>query len=134
MAVVAIGGVGGALLRNAVLLAWPTPPNTLPWATLTVNLTGSLVLGALLTLLAVGFPRARLPRLLVGSGFVGAYTTFSTWMVETTLLVRSDRLGLAATYLGLSLAGGVAAVVLGALLSLALLRLERWLGGAGAGA
>jgi CrcB protein len=125
VALVGVGGVGGALLRNAVLLAWPAPSNSLPWATLTVNLTGSLVLGALLALLAVGFPRARLWRLLVGSGFIGAYTTFSTWMVETSLLLRSDRPGLAATYLGLSLAGGIGAVVLGALLARGLVRLER---------
>jgi len=125
--VVALGGVGGALLRNLVLLVWSTPSGQVPWATLTVNLSGSLLLGFLLGILTVGFPRARLPRLLVGTGFVGAYTTFSTWMVETVLLVRHHHLGVAGAYLGLSLAGGLLAVALGGLLARGALRAERWL-------
>ncbi|MCK4176672.1 FluC/FEX family fluoride channel [Aciditerrimonas ferrireducens] len=127
VAVVALGGALGALLRNLLLLAWSTPSGTLPWATLVVNLSGSIVLGFLLGLLLVGFPRARLPRLLIGTGFIGAYTTFSTWMVEEVLLVRSHHLGTAALYLGLSVVGGLVAVLLGLLLSKAALGVERWL-------
>lgn len=60
-----------------------------PWGTFVVNATGSLVLGFLTGLaLYHGFPRT--PRVVLGTGFCGAYTTFSTFTVETVRLVEGE--------------------------------------------
>lgn len=65
-----------------------------PWGTLVVNVTGSALLG-LLTGLAIyhAFPQA--PRVILGTGFCGAYTTFSTFTFETMRLVDDGDLGAA---------------------------------------
>ena len=57
-----------------------------PWGTLAVNLTGAFVLGVLV---GRGARRRRLP--LAGIGLLGAYTTFSTWMLESHRLARGRR-------------------------------------------
>lgn len=66
-----------------------------PWGTFAVNVTGSLLLG-LLTGLALyrGFPHA--PQAVIGAGFCGAFTTFSTHAYETVRLVEDGALGRAA--------------------------------------
>jgi fluoride exporter len=56
-----------------------------PWGTLTVNISGSFLLG-LVTGLALYHGFAATPKLLIGTGFCGAYTTFSTFAVETVRL------------------------------------------------
>jgi fluoride exporter len=58
-----------------------------PWGTLLINATGSLALGALTGLaLYHGFPKT--PKVILGTGFCGAYTTFSTFTFETVRLVE----------------------------------------------
>lgn len=58
-----------------------------PWGTFVVNATGSFILGVLTGLaLYHGFPKA--PRLVLGTGFCGAYTTFSTFTFETVRLIE----------------------------------------------
>jgi CrcB protein len=60
---------------------------TFPWGTLVINITGSLVLGILTGLgLYHAFPKA--PRVILGTGFCGAYTTFSTFTFETVRLAE----------------------------------------------
>jgi CrcB protein len=86
----------------------------LPFGTLAVNLTGAFVLGALGGA-DVGGDAFRL----AGTGFVGAYTTFSTWMLETHRLAEEGELRSAALNVGGSVALGLGAVALG-----------RWAGGA----
>lgn len=109
VAAVAVGGVAGALARDTLYLAWSTPPGTVSWATVVINLSGSLVLGALLVVLAERFHRNRFARPLLGTGVIGAYTTFSTFMVQTAELVRDGHDLAAAIYLVVSLVGGLAA-------------------------
>jgi CrcB protein len=80
-----------------------------PYGTMVVNVSGSFVLG-LLTGLATyhGMPRA--PRLVLGTGFVGAYTTFSTFSFETMQLVeRGDARPAMANVAASAVAGGLAA-------------------------
>ena len=89
---VAVGGAAGALGRYAVSLLGRGA--TFPWTTLTINLLGSLLLGLLLGAAAEGRV-GRLPLLAVGVGFLGAFTTFSGWALE------SRRRGLAGLGLGL---------------------------------
>ncbi len=104
-----VGGLVGTPARYAVALALPTRTGGWPAGTLLVNLLGAFCLGALLEGLARRGPdtgRRRLLRLGLGTGFLGAFTTYSTLAVETDLLVRAHRPRLAAGYaLGTLLAG-----------------------------
>jgi CrcB protein len=89
---VAAGGVLGALTRFAVAEAWPGTP----WATWVVNVSGCFLIGVLYTLVD-----RRLPRLFLGTGVLGGYTTFST----ATVQIFEAGLGyLAATLIGALLA------------------------------
>lgn len=106
---VALGGAAGAVLRYAVAL-WVGAPRGVgfPWATFAVNVAGSLVLGLVVALVPPGDPRRLLPLLAVG--FCGGLTTFSTFGLETVSLVQARAYGLAAAYVGASLAAAFAAV------------------------
>jgi CrcB protein len=73
-----------------------------PFGTLAVNLTGALALGAL-----AGAQLGAHAYALAGTGFVGAYTTFSTWMLETHRLAEDGRTRAAVANVGVSLALGV---------------------------
>ena len=84
-----------------------------PWGVLTVNLFGCLVLGYLS---AAAWPaRAQLPMSLgLGTGFCGSLTTFSALTVDVAEMARNGSWGYAASYLALSLAGGVVLALAGA--------------------
>jgi CrcB protein len=75
-----------------------------PYGTLAVNLTGAFLLGAV-TGAALGTNAARI----AGTGFVGAYTTFSTWMLETHRLGKDGRLRFGVLNVAVSVALGLAA-------------------------
>lgn len=110
--VIGTAGILGALSRYAVARLLPTPPGQFPWSTFWINVTGSLAIGFVLVLLRERFPRARVARPLVVTGFLGAYTTFSTYMVDADLLFRGHDLATGAIYTVASLlAGGFAALV-----------------------
>lgn len=113
---VAAGGIAGTAVRYGLALLWPTPAGGWPWATFVVNVVGAFVLGVLLeALVRAGDDsgwRRRL-RLLLGTGFCGSLTTYSTFAVEADLLVRDHATGTAAAYLAASLVAGVAAVAAG---------------------
>ena len=72
------GGVLGTAARYGVGRAIHVTPGTFPWATFTVNISGSFVLGVLLTLCIERWPPSRYVRPFVAIGFLGSYTTFST--------------------------------------------------------
>jgi len=113
---VAAGGALGTAARFGVSLALPTTTGRWPLGTFLVNMVGSFVLGALIEGLARRGPdsgRRRQARLLLGTGFCGALTTFSTLAVESDLLVRSHNSGLALAYAAVSLAGGLVLTTLG---------------------
>lgn len=109
---VAVGGAGGALVRDALGRAWPASVTGFPTATLLVNVSGCLLLGLLLGVLtqrsAPGWVRP-----LLGPGVLGGYTTFSTFAVESDRLVAVDRVGLALAYLIASVVLGIAAAAVG---------------------
>jgi CrcB protein len=113
---VAVGGALGTVVRYELVRAEP-PGNGFPWATFTVNIVGSFVLGVAATAMVEPWPPSRFLRPLVAVGFCGGLTTFSTWMVESVLLVRGDRAGLAAVYLAVSLVAGFLAAALGVLVA-----------------
>lgn len=77
----------GASARYGVAQLLPTRPGRFPWATFWTNLSGSFLLGLLLVLLLERFPPTRLARPFLATGILGAFTTMSTYEVETALLV-----------------------------------------------
>ncbi len=108
------GGIAGAEARYAVgLWAAARWGSAFPWGTLLINLTGSFILGFYLTLVTERFVGRSTTRLLVATGFLGAYTTFSTFSYETVSLVQRGAFGPAAAYVALSLIGGLIAVFAG---------------------
>ncbi|HEV2361077.1 MAG TPA: CrcB family protein [Acidimicrobiales bacterium] len=113
VAAVAAGGAVGALARDAIESALPANAGQFPWMTLLINLSGSLVLGVVLTALSGSRPRHRWLRAALCIGVIGAYTTFSTYVGEAVLLVRDHRAGTALVYVLSSVVAGVAAAWLG---------------------
>lgn len=101
---VAIGGFFGACARFGIS-SWAgrTHPSVLPLGTLLINLTGSFLLGAI-----AGSDWSQNIRLLIGTGFMGAYTTFSTFNVENVQLIRKKQWKALGTYLIASYAFGIA--------------------------
>ena len=111
---VALGGSLGALARYAInLLAPRLFCRSFPVGTLFINLTGSFALGYFLARVARGWAVPEPLQLAVTVGFLGAYTTFSTFMFESDTFLRTGLFLRAAAYLFLSLALGLAAVRLG---------------------
>lgn len=90
---VAIGGALGASLRffiYQVMHHWLG--KDFPYATLTVNVTGSLVMGMLYALIEQGVIEVGVYRTLIGIGFLGAFTTFSTFSLDSLLLIQHGEL------------------------------------------
>jgi CrcB protein len=107
-AAMALLGAVGAYARFRVAMAVAARrPGAFPSGTLAVNLSGAFALGALT---GAGVHGDAL--LICGTGFLGAYTTFSTWMVEA---LRAPRC-VAAVYIAASMVGGLAAAGAGWLL------------------
>jgi CrcB protein len=111
---VGAGGFFGAVARYLVD-GWVSRLTGagLPWGTLVINVSGSFALGLLF---ALTIDRGVLPaeiRAPLMIGFIGAYTTFSTWMLESWRLVETGDLAAAVTNLAGSVGLGLVAVVLG---------------------
>ncbi|HET6953967.1 MAG TPA: CrcB family protein, partial [Acidimicrobiales bacterium] len=85
----------------------PTHPGGFPWATFWTNLTGAFVLGLFLVLTLERFPPTRHLRPFVATGVLGAFTTMSTYQVETVLLVKDGHPLTAGLYAAGSLAAGL---------------------------
>lgn len=127
VAAVGTGGVAGALARYLLLLAVPAATGHFPWGTFIINTSGSAILGFLLVLIIEQFPRGHLARPILGTGVLGAFTTFSTLAVETVGLARAGALPAAAADIFGSVAAGLLAVSGGMLVARLALRVERWL-------
>lgn len=121
----ACGGAVGALTRYAISLAVPVAGGQFPWATFAINVTGSAALGFLLVLLLERFPRGRLARPVLGTGFLGALTTFSTFMIDAVQLVRDGKAETAIAYVVTSLLAGLVAAWLGMVSARVVIRVER---------
>ena len=118
--VIAAGGMAGAAARYAVSLGVPTAADGLPWSTLVVNVSGCLLIGVLMVLIVETHQAHRLVRPFLGVGVLGGYTTFSTYSVETQLLIAAGRPGVALVYLVGTALVALAAVQLGVVLTRAL--------------
>jgi CrcB protein len=113
LTMVGAGGAVGALGRVGLEQAWPTAVGNWPWATFAVNVIGAFLLGSLMSGLRHGPISIPIYRLL-GTGFCGALTTFSTVQIELLQMLDHARYDLAIGYVGASVVGGYAAVSLAA--------------------
>ncbi len=104
------GGCAGALARAGLLELAPTHAGRWPWVTFGVNVAGSLLLGWIATHRS---PASR-ARALIGTGFCGALTTFSTMQLELLEMLDADRAGVAVLYAGGSVVAGLVGMALGA--------------------
>ena len=110
---IAFGGALGTSARDALSHAISVAPGSFPWSTFTINATGCFLLGAIVTVLVERWPTNRYARPFLAIGALGAYTTFSTYTVETTLLAKDGSASTAAAYVVTSVVVGVAAVCAG---------------------
>jgi CrcB protein len=110
---VALGGALGAPARYELGRALH-PAAGFPVATLAVNLSGAFALGLLVVLVGERLAPRRYVRQFFGTGLLGAYTTYSTFAVESDLLLRHGRIGVAIGYVLATVVGGLAVAALGA--------------------
>ena len=113
LATIACGGGLGGGARYLIERAAAAPAGGFPWATFLINVSGAFTLALLLVFILDMWPPTRFVRPFAAIGFLGAFTTFSTWMVETADLLAGGRPHVAAAYLAGSLFAGLAAVSLG---------------------
>jgi fluoride exporter len=100
----AMGAAGAYARFTAAAAVTARRPSPFPWGTFVVNLTGGFTLGLLVGLGVTGDAL-----FVLGTGFLGGYTTFSTWMVEAQRLGEDGDVVLAAVYLFGSMAAGLLA-------------------------
>jgi CrcB protein len=105
----ALGGVSRFLLSGAI----QSRAGTWPWGTLTVNLLGSFVLGALYKYASMQPGLSPELRLFIGAGFCGGFTTFSTFSVEALDLLQQGDVLRFSTYVAASVLLGLAAALAG---------------------
>lgn len=113
VAVLSLGGMLGVNARywlGVLINRWAG--FQFPWATFTINVTGSFAIGLCTVILARWLPHPH-ARLLVVVGFLGGYTTFSSYSAESLALWERGEHGLCLAYMLGSVAAGFAAVILG---------------------
>src|SRR5271169_6644116 len=116
--IIGVGGFIGAVVRYAVALwigqKWG---RSFPLGTFVINVTGSFLIGLLMSLLTERFMTNPQWRLLLVVGFLGAYTTFSTFEYETGKLIDDSELLLAAANIVMSVAVGFVALRIGQMIA-----------------
>jgi CrcB protein len=122
LGLVALGGTAGTALREALALTFAAPPGGFPVVILVINVVGSFALGLLLESLVrrgADEGRRRAARLLVGTGLIGGFTTYSAFAVDVGLLGAGAEAGAGAGGLVVGVAYALSSVLLGTLAALA---------------
>lgn len=117
LAAIFAGGAAGALARSALSRTHLGMAPHFPWLTLAVNVLGAFLLGYFVTRLQERLPLSTYRRPLLGTGFCGAFTTFSTMQVELLELLDAHCWALAGAYVAASLVLGYIAVHVGTALT-----------------
>ena len=112
---VGAGGFLGSVARYAVALLFAPLAPGFPFATLTVNILGSFLIGFLGELAVSTTLVSPEARLFLVTGFCGGFTTFSAYMFEHSALLKDGQLFYAGIYLAGSIAGGLVALYTGML-------------------
>lgn len=116
LVLVFLGGIVGTAARYGLEEAFPHHGTNWPTGTFVANMLGAFTLGLLLeALVRLGDDtgRRRRTRLLLGVGFCGAFTTYSTLALEVSLFVRDGAVGMAVLYAAVTVVAGVVAAWLG---------------------
>lgn len=113
LASIGAGGFLGTLARYEVERILPVASGHFPWATFAINISGSLLLGSILTYILETVGLTRFARTFLCVGVLGSWTTMSTFAGESDLLVRSGHAAMAIAYCMATVVGGVAATWLG---------------------
>lgn len=111
---VMLGGAIGSAARyhlGRLMFSWFGP--AFPWGTLAANVLGGLLMGVLAGILTRGGDGGEPWRLLLGVGVLGGFTTFSSFSLETAVMIDRGQLGAGALYVLLSVAASIAALGLG---------------------
>ena len=98
MVYVGAGGFLGAVFRCLIYRAFSVVNKGLPWGTLLVNILGSFILAYIYTFSVERLAWSDNVKLFLGVGLLGAFTTFSTFPLETLRLFQEGNYGLCATY------------------------------------
>ena len=119
--IVALGGAIGASLRHLVNLAsLRVLGSNFPWGTLTVNILGCFIMGVFVELLVRRLGVSTELRLLVTTGLLGGFTTFSAFSLDVAVLWERGAVALAALYVATSVLLSIAALFAGLALARAL--------------
>lgn len=116
LSLIVAGGTFGTWARAWLETTYAAPAGTLPWATFWINVAGAFLLGGLLEALARTGPDRgwrRRARLGLGTGMMGGFTTYSTFAVETALLLRDGVAWLALGYAAGTVLAGLTTAWLG---------------------
>ncbi|WP_425408828.1 fluoride efflux transporter CrcB [Hyphococcus sp.] len=111
---VGAGGALGAMARHGVsraALHWLGP--NFPWGTLAANVAGSMIMGLVIVWLSAREPASPALRAFLTVGLLGAFTTFSTFSLDTVTLYRDRTLMIAALYLGASVIFSIGGLLAG---------------------
>lgn len=108
---IAAGGGLGSLARWSLSEALPN--DSFPWATFLTNVTGSFLIGVLLVLVSYRFTEQKYLRPFFGVGFLGGFTTFSTYTEQTVSMINDGSFELAIGYVVATLIAALFAVSLG---------------------
>lgn len=116
--IVAAGGACGSVLRFqagrlVTFFLGVARVTSFPWATLAINVSGSLAMGLLAGWLARYGSGGEAWRLLLGVGLLGGFTTFSSFSLELGMLMERGQMTAAMFYAAASLAGGIVALFVG---------------------
>lgn len=97
LGVIAVGGAIGAVARYALLSAFPHRAGGFGWAAFGINVSGCLLIGVLMVLVTEARQAHRLVRPFLGTGVLGGYTSFSTYVVDIqrALMARAPQVALA---------------------------------------
>ena len=110
LAAIFLGGALGTVARAALEALAAPDPGRWPWPTFTANIVGAFLLGYFTTRLLERLPVSSYRRPLLGTGFCGGLTTFSTMQVETIRMLEHHHYGLAVGYTVASIVAGLVAV------------------------
>jgi CrcB protein len=117
---VAVGGFLGGTARYLLDVKFPVAPPGFPWTIFAINVSGSFLLGLLMVLVLVVWSTGSLLRPFLATGVLGAFTTFSSYVLAVSALAAAGAWGVATSYAAASIGAGLLAAAVGLTLGRAL--------------